>query len=63
MQAKKKKDSVGAYANKGKVAIMSAKPHISLIPQVESSQDAGSVSIGNCGFHLVTSFYDVDRGA
>ena len=64
LQAKKKKDSAGADANKGKVAIMSAKPHISLIPQVESSQDAGSVSdIGNCGFNLVTSFYDVDRGA
>ena len=32
LQAKKKKDSVGADANKGKVAIMSIEPHLSLIP-------------------------------
>ena len=60
----KKKDSAGADANKGKVAIMSVEPHLSLIPQVESSQDAGPISdIGNCGSNLVTSSYDVDRGA
>ena len=63
MQAKKK-DSAGADKNKGKVAIMSVEPHISLIPQVESSQDVGPVfDIGNCGSNLVTFSYDVDRGA
>ncbi|RVW42146.1 hypothetical protein CK203_100530 [Vitis vinifera] len=62
--SKEKKDSAGADANKGKVAIMSVEPHLSLIPQVESSQDAGPISdIGNCGSNLVTSSYDVDRGA
>ena len=46
------------------MAIMSVEPHLSLIPQVESSQDAGPISdIGNCGSNLVTSSYDVDRGA
>ena len=60
----KKKDSVGADKNKGKVAIMLAEPHIFLILQAEFSQDAGPVSdIGNCGSNLVTSSYDVDRGA
>ncbi|KAL6350954.1 hypothetical protein AAG906_031540 [Vitis piasezkii] len=52
LQAKKKKDSAGADTNKGKVAIMSVEPHISLIPQ-----------LSNCGSNLVTSSYDVDRGA
>ncbi|KAL6316399.1 hypothetical protein AAG906_018102 [Vitis piasezkii] len=56
--------TTGADKNKGKVAIMSAEPHLSLIPQAESSQDAGPVSdIGNYGSNLVTSSYDVDRGA
>ena len=64
LQAKKKKDSAGADKNKGKVAIMLAEPHIFLILQAEFSQDAGPVSdIGNCGSNLVTSSYDVDRGA
>ena len=50
----KKKDSAGADKNKGKVAIMLVEPHISLIPQVESSQDAGPVfDIGNRGSNLV----------
>lgn len=48
----------------GKVAVVSAEPHLSLIPQVESSQDAGPVSdIGNFGSGLATSSCDVDRGA
>lgn len=64
MQAKKKKDSAGAEATTGKVAVVSAEPHLSLIPQAESSQDAGPVSdIGNFGSGLVTSSCDVDRGA
>ena len=63
MQAKKKKES-GADTNTGKVAVVSAEPHLSLIPQAESSQDAGPGSdIGNICSGLVTSSCDVDCGA
>lgn len=48
----------------GKVVVVSVEPHLSLIPQAESSQDAGPFSdISNFGSGLVTSSCDVDHGA
>lgn len=63
LQAKKKQALVGSNASTGKMAVVSAESHLSLIPHT-TSQVAGPASdIGNVGSGLATSSCDGDRGA
>jgi hypothetical protein len=63
LQAKRKEDSRGTDTNTGTVAVMSAEPHLSLVPQTKSP-DADPVSdIGKIGSGLATSSSDGNRNA
>jgi hypothetical protein len=63
LQAKKKKNSGGAETNIGTVAVMSAEPHLSLVPQVKLL-DADPVSdIGKIGSGFAISSSDGNRNA
>jgi hypothetical protein len=63
LQEKKKKNSGGANSNTGTVAVMSSKPHFSLVPQIKSG-DADPVSeIGEMGSGLATSSSDGHHNA
>jgi hypothetical protein len=64
LQAKKKKnDGTGTNASTGKVAVASAEPHLSLIPQAQSQDVGPNSNIGNVGSGLATSSGKGDRDA
>jgi hypothetical protein len=63
LQAKKKNDGTGTDASTGKVAVASAKPHLSLIPQAKSQDVGPNSDIGNVGSGLATSSGKGDRDA
>jgi hypothetical protein len=63
LQAKRKKESGGADTNTGTVAVMSAEPHLSLIPQTKSPNADPVSDIGKIGSGLATSSSDGNRNA
>ncbi|XP_022889208.1 uncharacterized protein LOC111404668 [Olea europaea var. sylvestris] len=64
LQEKKKRDMGGTDGRKGKVAVVTAEPQLSLLPKIESPQSAGpTLDIGNFGSALTTTSRDENRGA
>jgi hypothetical protein len=63
LQAKKKNDGTGTDASTGKVAVVSAEPHLSLIPQVQSQNAGPNSGIGSIGLGFATSSGNGGRDA